>query len=105
MFMRTLPSLLLTTGLALAMDSALAQPHASRQAAVMDALKIDKAMIGGMPMGGPVALEMYRQSPEHVNGMMLIDTTAKPAIPPRPDCGTAWPSWCRTRACRRCRPS
>jgi len=50
--------------------------------AVMDALKIDKAIIGGMSMGGPVALEMYRQSPERFKGMMLIDTTANPAIPP-----------------------
>lgn len=168
MSMRTLPSLLLATGLALAMDAALAQSQASRPAehgqaaatkadmvqrpdgarihyavsgtgtpmllihgyplsgelfarnrdalsrqfqvitldqrgfgqskapnseasvktyaddafAVMDALKIDTAIIGGMSMGGPVALEMYRQSPERFKGMMLIDTTANPAIPP-----------------------
>ena len=46
---------------------------------VLDALKIQKAVIGGMSMGGPIAFEMYRQAPERFSGLILIDTLANPA--------------------------
>lgn len=46
---------------------------------VMDQLKVPKAIIGGMSMGGPIAFEMYREAPERFTGMILIDTLANPA--------------------------
>jgi pimeloyl-ACP methyl ester carboxylesterase len=45
----------------------------------MDALKMEKAIIGGMSMGGPVVFEMYREAPKRFSGMILMDTTAVPA--------------------------
>lgn len=55
--------------------------YANDALAVMQQLDIPKAHIGGMSMGGPIAFEMYRQSPERFAGMMLIDTIAAPASP------------------------
>ena len=46
---------------------------------VMDQLKVPKAIIGGMSMGGPVVFEMYRNAPERFRGLLLIDTIANPA--------------------------
>lgn len=45
----------------------------------MDAMKIDKAVIAGMSMGGMTTLEMYREQPQRFSAMVLIDTTADPA--------------------------
>ena len=47
--------------------------------AVMQRLGIERAAIGGMSMGGPIALSMYQQAPERFSSMMLIDTIAAPA--------------------------
>ena len=55
------------------------QLYAKDMLAVMDHLHIQKAIIGGMSMGGPVVFEMYRQAPNRFKGMILIDTTAAPA--------------------------
>ena len=55
------------------------QLYAKDMLAVMDHLHIQKAIIGGMSMGGPVVLEMYREAPQRFRGMVLIDTTAAPA--------------------------
>ena len=53
--------------------------YAKVMLAVMDHLNIKKAIIGGMSMGGPVVLEMYREAPTRFRGMMLIDSTTSPA--------------------------
>ena len=53
--------------------------YAKDMLAVMDHLNIKKAIIGGMSMGGPVVLEMYREAPTRFRGMMLIDSTTSPA--------------------------
>ena len=53
--------------------------YAKDMLAVMDHLNIKKAIIGGMSMGGPVVLEMYREAPQRFKGMVLIDTTSFPA--------------------------
>lgn len=45
----------------------------------MDALKLDRAVVGGMSMGGMTALQMYKSAPERFSGLILIDTTAEPA--------------------------
>lgn len=46
---------------------------------LLDHLKIEKAIIGGHSMGGMTALELYELAPDRVAGLILIDTTAKPA--------------------------
>ena len=53
--------------------------YAKDMLAVMDHLHIRKAIIGGMSMGGPVVLEMYREAPQRFRGMVLIDSTSSPA--------------------------
>lgn len=61
------------------------QTYAQDALAVMDQLGIQKAIIGGMSMGGPIVFEMYRTAPQRFLGMLLIDTTAAPA--PAPEAG------------------
>ena len=56
--------------------------YAKDMLAVMDHLHVKKAIIGGMSMGGPVVLEMYREAPQRFRGMILIDSVAAPASPP-----------------------
>lgn len=53
--------------------------YAKDMFAVMDHLKVRKAIIGGMSMGGPVVLEMYREAPQRFRGMILIDSTSSPS--------------------------
>ena len=53
--------------------------YAKDMLAVMDHLSIKRAIIGGMSMGGPVVLEMYREAPQRFRGMVLIDSTSFPA--------------------------
>ena len=56
--------------------------YAKDMLGVMDHLHVQKAIIGGMSMGGPVVLEMYREAPQRFRGMILIDSTSFPAAPP-----------------------
>ena len=49
---------------------------------VMTELGVERALVGGMSMGGPVVFEMYRRAPERFRGMLLIDTIAAAASPP-----------------------
>ena len=56
--------------------------YAKDMLGVMDHLHVQKAIIGGMSMGGPVTLEMYREAPKRFRGMILIDSTSFPAGPP-----------------------
>ena len=58
------------------------QIYAKDMLGVMDHLHVQKAIIGGMSMGGPVVLEMYREAPQRFRGMVLIDSTSFPAGPP-----------------------
>lgn len=53
--------------------------YAQDALAVLDQLNVNKAVIGGMSMGGPIAFEMYRRAPERFSGLILIDTIANPA--------------------------
>ncbi len=46
---------------------------------LLDALKIQKAVIGGMSMGGMVTFELYRRVPERFTGMVLISTSPMPS--------------------------
>jgi 3-oxoadipate enol-lactonase len=45
-------------------------------AAFMDHLKLDRAVIGGLSMGGYITFALWRRSPERFNGMILADTKA-----------------------------
>ncbi len=42
--------------------------------AFMNALHIQRAVIGGHSMGGQITLELYHQAPQRFLGMLLIDT-------------------------------
>lgn len=48
--------------------------YAADVLALMDALKIDDAVIGGLSMGGYVAFAMFRMAPRRFAGMILADT-------------------------------
>lgn len=48
---------------------------ARRIAAILKTLKIEKAIIGGLSMGGYVAFDLYRQFPELFSALILCDTT------------------------------
>ena len=49
----------------------------------MDAAGVERAIIGGLSMGGYVAMAMLRFAPERVAGLMLIDTKASADDPER----------------------
>ena len=55
--------------------------YASDVFAVMDELGVEQAIIGGMSMGGPIVLEMYREAPERFRAMILNDTIAAKSSP------------------------
>jgi pimeloyl-ACP methyl ester carboxylesterase len=43
---------------------------------LLDRLHIDRAIIGGLSMGGYVTFALFRKSPERFSGLMLADTKA-----------------------------
>jgi pimeloyl-ACP methyl ester carboxylesterase len=49
--------------------------------ALMDALKLDEAVIGGLSMGGYVAFAMHRQAPGRFTGLVLADTRPQADTP------------------------
>lgn len=46
--------------------------------AMLDRLGVNEVFLGGCSMGGYVAMEVLRQAPERVAGLVLIDTKAEP---------------------------
>lgn len=48
---------------------------ASQIAELLDSLQIDKAIIGGLSMGGYVSFELFRLIPEKFSALILCDTT------------------------------
>ncbi len=48
---------------------------------LLDCLKIDEAVIGGLSMGGYVTFALFRQSPERFSGMILADTRPQADTP------------------------
>src|SRR4029078_12396388 len=42
--------------------------------ALMDTLQIEEAIVGGLSMGGYVALAMFRQEAGRITGLVLADT-------------------------------
>lgn len=55
--------------------------YAADVAALMDALKLDDAVIGGLSMGGYVAFALFRQAPGRFAGMILADTRSQADTP------------------------
>ena len=50
--------------------------HAADVGALMDTLQIEEAIVGGLSMGGYVALAMFRQEAGRITGLVLADTRA-----------------------------
>lgn len=50
--------------------------YADDVAGLLDALRIGRAVVGGLSMGGYIALAMWRRHPERVRGLVLADTRA-----------------------------
>lgn len=48
---------------------------------LLDALRIHEAVIGGLSMGGYVALAMFRHAPRYFHGLVLADTRAEADSP------------------------
>ena len=53
------------------------EPHGQDVAQLMDHLEITRAVIGGLSMGGYVALAFYKQFPSRVRALILADTRAQ----------------------------
>jgi 3-oxoadipate enol-lactonase len=52
--------------------------HADDLAALLDYLKIRRAVVAGLSMGAYVAFAFWRRYPERVRGLILADTRAEP---------------------------
>jgi pimeloyl-ACP methyl ester carboxylesterase len=48
---------------------------------MLDALEIDRAVIGGLSMGGYVTFALFRRVPQRFTGMILADTRPQPDTP------------------------
>lgn len=66
-------------------DSAGAVPEwsvfADDLAALLDALRLARAVVVGLSMGGQIALDLWARRPGHVAGLLLADTTAAGETP------------------------
>lgn len=52
--------------------------HADDLAALLDHLQITQAIVGGLSMGGYIALAFWRRHPERIRALVLADTRAEP---------------------------
>ncbi len=57
------------------------EQHADDLAALLDALDIRQAVVGGLSMGGYVAFAMWRRHPKRIRALVLADTRAEPDSP------------------------
>ncbi|TCP57522.1 pimeloyl-ACP methyl ester carboxylesterase [Tamaricihabitans halophyticus] len=44
---------------------------------LLDELRLDQVVLGGLSMGGQIVLACYRQFPERLRGLLLADTSAR----------------------------
>ena len=66
---------------------------------LLDALHIDQAVVGGLSMGGYVALAMFRLASRYFRGLLLADTRTQADTPRGPKGGNVcWRSCARGRA-------
>jgi len=54
------------------------EQHADDLVALLDHLKVRRAVVAGLSMGGYVAFAFWRRYPERVRGLILADTRAEP---------------------------
>jgi 3-oxoadipate enol-lactonase len=54
------------------------EQHADDLAALLDHLKIRRAVVAGLSMGGYVTFAFWRRHPDRVRGLILADTRAEP---------------------------
>jgi pimeloyl-ACP methyl ester carboxylesterase len=59
------------------------EQFAADSLALMDSLGIEKFVLGGLSMGGQIALEIYRQAPKRIEALLLADTFAGLDAPER----------------------
>jgi pimeloyl-ACP methyl ester carboxylesterase len=52
------------------------ETFAADNLALMDFLGVREFVLGGLPMGGQIVLEMYRQAPDRIQALLLADTLA-----------------------------
>jgi pimeloyl-ACP methyl ester carboxylesterase len=57
------------------------EAYAGDVQAVMDSLELEMAVVGGLSMGGYIALAVNRRSPERVSGLVLADTRSEADTP------------------------
>jgi pimeloyl-ACP methyl ester carboxylesterase len=62
-------------------DAASMEDYASDVADLLETLSIEKAVIGGISMGGYVTLALYRNAPALFRGIVLADTRAEADSP------------------------
>lgn len=53
------------------------QTFARDLAGLLDHLQLHRVVLGGLSMGGQIAMEFYRLFPARVRGLLLADTTAR----------------------------
>lgn len=54
------------------------EQHADDLAALLDHLGVERAVVGGLSMGGYIAFAFWRRHPERVRALVLADTRAEP---------------------------
>ena len=52
--------------------------HAADLVQLLDALSIERVVVGGLSMGGYIAFALWRRAPERIRGLVLADTRAEP---------------------------
>lgn len=57
------------------------EQHADDLAALLDHLKIERAIVAGLSMGGYVTLAMWRRHPSRIAALALLDTRAEADAP------------------------
>ena len=62
-------------------EAATVEDYARDVADLLETLAIDRAVIGGLSMGGYVALELFRRVPHLFGGLVLADTRAEADTP------------------------
>jgi 3-oxoadipate enol-lactonase len=55
--------------------------HAGDVIDLLDALHVEEAVVGGLSMGGYVALALFRLAPRYVRGLVLADTRSQADTP------------------------
>ena len=80
-----------------AVDPPSMDDYAADVEAVMDALEIESAVIGGLSMGGYIAFALHRRAADRFTGVILADTRAEADTPEGRDARRATSELLRTK--------